>query len=109
MRKIPCTCDLNFELWATGLGYDQHGEHQVNDIWRILVPRADWIKKLSQSKARNILLLALLLPLSKQPKKWADIARGLDSAEAQFRNGGYMASVAPCRTVFYENAVCLQY
>lgn len=92
--------DLNFELGATGLGYDQYGEYQVNDIWRIHVPRPDRIKTLSQSKARNILRLALLLPLSEQPKKWADIARGLDSAEAQFRNGNYMASVAPYRTVF---------
>ena len=106
---MQCAGDLNFELWATGLGCNQHGEHQVNDIWRIHVPLPDWIKKLSQSKARNILLLVSLLPLSTQPKRWADIARGLDSAEAQFRNGDYMASVAPCRTVFFENAVYLQY
>ncbi|MCH8863536.1 MAG: hypothetical protein IID51_13670 [Proteobacteria bacterium] len=94
--------DLDFELSVTGTGIDQYGEQQIHDTWRIPVPRSDWIKKLRDSRARDILLLEVPLPLGTKSKKWVNITGGLQSAEEQFRNGDYRSCVASCRSVVQD-------
>lgn len=94
--------DLDFELLMTGIGTDQHGEQQVQDTLRFHTPRSDWIKKLKDAKARDILLLEVPLPLRNIPKKWVEAAKSLKSAEQHYRNGDYHACVASCRTVVHE-------
>lgn len=94
--------DLDFELEATGIGTDRNGEEQVQDTWRVHVPRSDWIKKLRDAKARNMLLLQIPLPFPTRSKKWGQVASELGRAEEHFRNGDYHACAASCRTVLQE-------
>lgn len=94
--------DLDFELMATGVGADQNGEQQIQDTWRVHVSRSDWIKKLREAKARDILLLEVPVPLKNRSKKWSAIANDLQRAEEHYRNGDYHACVGLCRTVMQE-------
>jgi len=102
IEKLRGASDLDFELLATGLATDGHGEHQVEDTWRTHVPRSDWVKKLREAGARDILLLEVPLPLGKQLRQWAEIATEIEKAHAHFGNGDYSACVATCRTVLEE-------
>lgn len=102
LEDLRGTGDLDFELLATGYGSDSQGEHQIQDQWRIHVPRSDWVKKLRDAKARDILLLEVPMPVGKTSKTWADIATNLGRAQEHFLNGDYHASVGSCRSVVQE-------
>ena len=102
IENLRGTSALDFELQAAGFGINQHAEHEVQDAWRVHVPRSDWIKKLRDANARNILLLEVPLPLPGRSTKRTKIADKLQRAEEYFRNGDYHACVASCRPVVVE-------
>jgi len=100
LEELRGTGDLDFELLASGIGSGQHGLEQVQDTWRVHIPRSDWIRKLREAGARNVLLLEV--PLSLPAEADSSIARELRRAEEQFRNGDYYACVGSCRTAMQE-------
>ncbi|MEQ9069019.1 MAG: hypothetical protein RLO18_19965, partial [Gimesia chilikensis] len=102
IETLRGTGDLNFELLISGSGTDENGEHQVQGEWRINVARSEWIKKLRDAGARNILILEVPLPLQSLSDEWRDIALGLQRAEEQYRNGDYYSCIGSCRTVIQE-------
>jgi hypothetical protein len=102
IERLRNAGDVSFELLASGVGIDQHGEQPVQDEWRIQVPRSDWLAKLRSAGARDVLLLEIPLPLLDTSKRWEEITKELRRAEAQFRGGDYRGSVASCRTVVDE-------
>lgn len=102
IERLRGTGDLEFEMLAAGNGFDKDGEHYVQDTWRVQVPRSEWIKKLKDARARNILLLEVPMPLHPSSKRWADITSGLKKAEEQYRNGDYHSCIGSCRTVIQE-------
>lgn len=102
IETLRGTGDLTFELLAVGMGTDENGEHQVQDEWRVTVPRSEWIEKLRSAGARNILLMEVPLPLPPFAGDWKDIAEKLQRAEDQYRNGDYHSCIASCRTVIQE-------
>ncbi|WP_200371978.1 hypothetical protein [Rhodovibrio salinarum] len=102
LETLRGTSDLDFELTVVGTGFDKNGEQQVQDTWRAHVSRSDWIKKLSDARVRNILLLEVPLPIGETSEEWDGIADSLRRAEEQFRLGDYHACVASCRTVVQE-------
>lgn len=94
--------DVTFELLAAGVGWDQNGDQAVQDEWRIQIPRSEWLEKLRSAKARDVLLLEVPIPLVDRPKEWEAIARELQRAEKQFRDGDFNPCVASCRLVLDE-------
>jgi len=102
IETLRDTGDLTFELLAIGTGVDKNGEHQIQDKWRIVEPRSEWIKKLHEAGARNVLLLEVPLPIGDVLEGWEDIASGLKRAEDQYRNGDYHSCIGSCRTVIQE-------
>lgn len=102
LETLRGTSNLDFELLAFGTGVDANGEQQVQDKWRVHIPRSDWIKKLGDAGARNILLLEVPLPIGTSSQEWQGIVEILRRAEEQFRAGDYHACVASCRTVIQE-------
>lgn len=102
IENIRGTGDLDFELLCMGIGSDEHGAHRLQDSLSVHVPRSDWLKKLRDAKARDILLLEVPLPLLRRSKPWAAIAKDLQRAEEHFRNGDNHACVSSCRAVIQE-------
>lgn len=94
--------DLDFELLVNGIGTDQRSLTQVQDTWRKHIPRSDWIKKLQEAHARNVLLIEVPLPFPVSSEDHSPIARELRRAEEQFRNGDYYGCVGSCRTAIQE-------
>lgn len=102
LETMRGTSDLDFELLASGIGFDSMGDHQVQDTWRVHVPRSEWITNLRGANARNVLLLEVPMPLGAPSEEWEEIAHDLQRAEEQFRIGDYHACVSSCRTVVQE-------
>jgi len=94
--------DLTFELLMTGIGVDGNGEQQVQEDIRVTVPRSDWIGKLGDAGARNVLLLEVPLPLHAQSGAWEEIAASLQCAEQRYHDGDYHSCIGACRTVIQE-------
>ena len=102
LEALRGTGDLVFELLASGIGTDENGDQHVQGDWRITVARSDWIKKLHDAGARNVMLLEIPLPLRSIADEWQEIAAGLRRAEAQYHNGDYHSCIGSCRTVMQE-------
>jgi len=102
LETLRGTGDLAFELLMTGTGIDQNGKQQVQEEIRITVPRSEWIKKLADAGARNVLVLEVPLPLHPASEAWSEIAVGLQRAEQQYRGGDYHSCIGSCRTVIQE-------
>jgi hypothetical protein len=102
IEALRGTDNLQFELLVTGSGIGESGSQQVQDTWRIDVPRSKWINDLQAAKARNILLLEVPLPLQNETDAPSQVGTILKRAEEHFRNGDYHACVASCRTVIQE-------
>lgn len=102
METLRGTGDIDFELLFVGIGDDGYGDQPMQDNIRIHVPRSDWLKRLRDAGARDILLLEVPLPIRKRAKPWAAIAKDLKRAEENFRNGDYHACVGSCRTSIQE-------
>ena len=102
LEALRGTGDLVFELLALGIGTDENGDQHVQGDWRISVARSDWIKKLRDAGARNVMLLEIPLPLESIADEWHEITAGLQRAEAQYRNGDYHSCIGSCRTVMQE-------
>ena len=94
--------DLSFELLASGAGIDENGDQHIQGDWRIYVSRSDWIEKLRDAGARNVMLLEVPLPLESVSEEWRDLAAELRQAEQQYRNGDYHSCIGSCRTVMEE-------
>jgi hypothetical protein len=94
--------DVAFELLVTGVGTTQNGDQHIQDRWRIDIPRSDWLQKLRNAKARDILLLEVPLPLVDRSKEWTAISKDLQGAEVCFRDGDHRGCVALCRVVLDE-------
>lgn len=102
LEALRGTGDLTFELLMTGTGIDQNGEQRVQEDIRVVVPRSEWIKKLGDAGARNVLLLEVPLPLHPDSEAWEKIATNLQRAEQQYRGGDYHSCVGSCRPVIEE-------
>jgi len=96
------TGDVVFELQMIGVDSDQNGEHLVQNDWRFQVPRSDWLQKLRDAGARDVLLLEVPLPLVDRPKEWETVSNAIQDAEKHFREGDYHACVSSCRIALDE-------
>jgi hypothetical protein len=94
--------DVGFELVLAGTGLDHHGQHDLREEWRIHIPRSEWLDKLRNAGARNVLLLEITLPLVDQPPTWIEVAKNLLQAEICFRDGDHRGSIAACRIALEE-------
>lgn len=102
LEVLRGTGDLTFELMMTGAGIDQNGAQQVQEEMRVTVSRSDWIRKLGDAGARDVLLLEVPLPLHPPSEAWDAITASLRRAEQQYRGGDYHSCVGSCRTVIQE-------
>ncbi len=101
--------DLQFELTLRGTGIDQHGDQMLQDTKLLChLGRSDWVKKLREARARDILLLEVPIPFAEFSADWSEIAGGLKRAEGQFRKADYHSCVATCRTVIQELGAVMQ-
>lgn len=94
--------DLDFELTVAGAGQEGDRDGQIGDTWRIHVPRSDWVKKLNDAGALNVLLLEVPLAIGSSSEAWTAIGDSLRRAEKQFSEGDYHACVASCRTIVQD-------
>lgn len=94
--------DLAFELLAAGEGYDGGNEQQVQDTWRINIPRSDWIEKMRSAGILDILLLEIPMPADELSEEWAEISEHLMRAQKHFLDGEYFSCVSQCRLVVQE-------
>lgn len=104
IEKLRGTGDLHFDLGVTGTGSGRTGEGAVHNVLRCNVPRSEWIAKLREAKARDILLLEVPLPFPERSERWRNISDELKRAESRFRNDDYHACVSACRMVVEELA-----
>ena len=105
LERLRGTGDLHFCLGLTGTGSGRTGDGGVHDVLRCNVPRSEWIEKLREAKARDILLLEVPLPFPERSERWRSISDELRRAEDRFRNGDYHACVSACRAVVEELSV----
>ena len=95
--------DVLFDLLIQGSGRDAGAEvRPFQDQWRYRVPRSDWIDKLREAGARDILLLEVPLALIDADAGLASLREPLQEAESHLRNGDYNASIGSCRIVMEE-------
>ena len=102
LEELRDTDDLNFELHFTGTGWNRTVEVTVNDSLTCNVPRSDWIKRLKEAKACDILLVEVPLPYTDTSNPWNPAAQELRLAERHFRNGDYRGCISSCRTAADE-------
>ncbi|MYF29884.1 MAG: hypothetical protein F4169_13705 [Gammaproteobacteria bacterium] len=94
--------DLTFRLLLTGTGWEKKQTHRVDDEISHPVSQSDWIKKLREAGARDVMLLEVPLTLRNVSEEWESVAAGLRLAEEQFLNGNYLGCVDTCRTAMQE-------
>ena len=94
--------DLEFELTLAGRvsGAGQHID--IGVTLRHREARSDWIERLRNTGASDVLLIEVPMPLGDSSGQWDDVEAQLRRAEAQFRHGDYQGCVASCRTVVQE-------
>ena len=102
LETLRGTGDLTFEFLASGSGTDEDGNDYVQGQWNVHVAKSDWIKKLRDSGAGNVLLLEVPLPLESVSQDWLVVAAELKRAEEQYRNGDYHSCISSCRTAIGE-------
>lgn len=94
--------DLTFRLQMIGTGRAGQHVHQVDEDISVPVARSDWIEKLRDAGARNVMLLEVPLPLENASEEWQGVVGGLQRAEEQYFNGDYASCVGSCRLVMEE-------
>ncbi len=102
LEEMRAGGDLNFELLAVGEGYDGEREQQIQDTWRISIPRSDWIEKMRAAGILDILLLEIPMPAGELSDEWAELGDHLMRAQRHFLNGEYFSCVSQCRLVVHE-------
>ena len=102
LEELRDAGDLNFELHFTGTGWNRTVQVTVNDLLTCNVPRSDWIERLKEAKACDILLVEVLLPYTDTSNPWNAAAQELRRAEVYVRTGDYPGCVSACRTTVQE-------
>lgn len=102
LESLRDSGDLAFRLLMKGTGWDEKQTHQVGDEISVSVSQSDWVKKLRDAGARNVILLEVPLPLENASEEWQGVVEGLQRAEEQYFNGDYVSCVGSCRLVMEE-------
>ena len=107
LETLRGTGDLTFQLSLSGTAIDRHPPQYLNGDYTLAVPRSDWLEKLRNAGARNVLLLELPLPLKRDSEDHTPISSDLIRAENRYRDGDYHGCINSCRTAIEEAALCL--
>lgn len=102
LERIRDGENIAFRLQMLGVGTDEYGAQNVNDMQDFRVPRSEWIERLRNAGAKNILLLEVPVPLVDPPEEWAAAGKDLQQAVIHYQNGDYRSCVGMCRTVLDE-------
>lgn len=94
--------DLTFELTPAGDGLGQAGQHLIQDTWRRVVPKSEWLHQLRASGAADTLLIEVPIAWSPTSEKAKVAGERLRNAQMHFHQGDYPSCVAACRTVIAE-------
>lgn len=87
--------DLTFELTPAG-------QHLIQDTWRRVVPKSEWLHQLRASGAADTLLVEVPIAWSPTSEKAKAAGERLRNAQMHFHQGDYPSCVAACRTVIAE-------
>ena len=102
LESLRDTGDMAFEIAAMGVGVDKGSETHLVGRGRVTVPCSEWIGKLRDAGARNILLLEVPMPLDDPSEGWQPIVASLQRAEELYVPGDYRGCIAACRETVEE-------
>lgn len=102
LERIRDGGSIAFRLQMLGVVTDENGAQNVHNMQDFRVPRSEWIERLRNAGAKNILLLEVPVPLVDPPEEWAAAGNDLQQAVIHYQNGDYRSCVGVCRTVLDE-------
>ncbi len=102
LEELRAAGDLTLDLSLWGNAVDHQGESHFHGECSIRVPRSEWLQKLRDARARNVMLLEVPLPLDGVTDHWEEVASNLQRAEEYYRNGDYRGCISSCRIAIDE-------